>query len=200
MDIKKAFSFFLGLGLVAFVAWGLAIGFPRFLAGRQNSRAPQQSAQVPSDPFNIAYTIDGTQYLFLNGISQRPVASGSQAMETVRVFGAPAYGDLDNDGVQDAAVFLQREAGGSGVFYYLAAALNVQGKYLGLDAVFLGDRIAPQTVEVRNGVVTANYADRKPNEPMSAQPSVGTSVFARVENGKLAKIPYAEARQLLEGN
>ena len=46
----------------------------------------------------------------------------------------------------------------------------------------LGDRIAPQTTEVsRNprhkNVIVVNYGDRRPDEPMTGQPSVGKSVY-----------------------
>ena len=50
----------------------------------------------------------------------------------------------------------------------------------------LGDRIAPQTTLVsRNprhkNVIVVNYGDRRPDEPMTAQPSVGKSVYLKLD-------------------
>jgi len=56
---------------------------------------------------------------------------------------------------------LIQEVGGSGVFYYAVVALNTVNGYVGSDAVFLGDCIAPQTIEIGKGnVIIVNYAER----------------------------------------
>ena len=52
----------------------------------------------------------------------------------------------------------------------------------------VGDRIAPQTTRIVNGVIEANYADRKPGEPFTTAPSVGTTKHARVTDGKLVEV------------
>ena len=64
-------------------------------------------------------------------------------------------------------------------------ALNANGGFRGTNAVLLGDRIAPQTIEIRDGVVIANYADRRPEESMAVLPSVGMSKYLVVKAGKL---------------
>jgi hypothetical protein len=69
------------------------------------------------------------------------------------------FGDLNEDGNEDAALFLVHQPGGSGTFYYIAAALNANGGFRGTNAVLLGDRIAPQTIEIRDGVVNRSYTD-----------------------------------------
>ena len=57
---------------------------------------------------------------------------------------------------------------------------NVKGRggYIGTDGYFLGDRIAPQSIELspnprHHTVVVVNYADRAEGELMTARPSVG---------------------------
>jgi len=47
----------------------------------------------------------------------------------------------------------------------------------GTNAILLGDRIAPDTTQIANGIVTVNYADRKPTDPMSTPPSIGVSKY-----------------------
>lgn len=106
----------------------------------------------------------------------------------VAYFGNDVLGDLDGDGASDAAFLFTYDGGGSGTFYYVTVALHKDGGYTGTNAVFLGDRIAPQTTEIRGREVIVNYADRKPGEPMSAQPSVGVSKHLKIENGALVAV------------
>ena len=75
--------------------------------------------------------------------------------------------------------------GGSGTFYYVAVAELDDGAYVGSAGVLLGDRIAPQRVTFADGVVTIDYAERRPGEPMSAQPSVTVSKRFVYRNGVL---------------
>jgi hypothetical protein len=103
----------------------------------------------------------------------------------VRVFGEPIYNDLDNDVDQDGAVFLVKETSGTGIFYYVAAVVNSSNDFLETEVVLLGDRVAPQNLEFRKGIIVANYADRRPDEPMTAQPSIGRTKFLKLENGQL---------------
>ena len=48
------------------------------------------------------------------------------------------FGDLNGDGVDDAAVILSRNHGGSGLFFDLAAVVNVQGQPRHVSSAFLG--------------------------------------------------------------
>jgi hypothetical protein len=107
---------------------------------------------------------------------------------TAKYFGNEVKADFNGDGVQDIAFILTSEPGGSGTFYYIALALSKEGGYEGANTIFLGDRIAPQTTEYRNGEIIVNYADRKEGEPMTTQPSVGVSKYFKVENNKLVSV------------
>ena len=103
-----------------------------------------------------------------------------------RYFGNELKTDLDGDGREDVVFLLTQESGGSGIFFYVVAALNTELGYVGSDGYFLGDRIAPQTTEVsqnprHKNVIVVNYADRKTDEPMSAAPSVGKSVYLKLD-------------------
>ncbi|MFH1151897.1 MAG: META domain-containing protein, partial [Nanoarchaeota archaeon] len=65
----------------------------------------------------------------------------------------------------------------SGTFYYAVLAINNNGIYQATETMFLGDRIAPQTIEIQDGHALYNFTERKANEPMSTQPSMGKSVW-----------------------
>jgi len=112
----------------------------------------------------------------------------SALMGTTQYFGNEAKGDFNADGKQDVAFVLTQTPGGSGTFYYVVAALGSDEGYVGTNAVFLGDRIAPQTTEFRNGDIVVNYADRKAGDPMTAAPSVGVSQRLKIQGNQLVKV------------
>ena len=104
--------------------------------------------------------------------------SVTRTSEGITYFGNEAKGDLNSDTVPDMAFLVARSGGGSGTFYYVVAALqNASGRFNGTNAVFLGDRIAPQSAEIRNGVLIVNYADRGPDDPFTTPPYVGKSAY-----------------------
>jgi len=134
-------------------------------------------APCPNGYKNTAYEIDGQIVTLKNGIS-----------DNTRYFGNDAFGDLNGDGKTDIAFLLTQDSGGSGTFYYVAIALKIAEEYQGMNALFLGDRIAPQTTEIRNGEIIVNYADRKPGEPMTTAPSIGISKYFKVINSRLIEL------------
>jgi heat shock protein HslJ len=107
--------------------------------------------------------------------------------------------DLDRDGREDIVFLLTQEAGGTGTFYYVVAALTTERSYRGSQGLLLGDRIAPQTTESgRDGIVIVNYADRAPGEPFTAEPMVNKSVWlllnpATMQFGEVAQDFAGEA-------
>ncbi len=145
--------------------------------------ANRMIATVEMDPLNATYSIDGKQVTLRNGVAEEAVAPGSATKSVVRVFGAPQKGDLDGDGIDDYAMLISQDGGGSGIFYYVAVGLadESSGKVLGTNSIYLGDRIAPQNISVSNGVILVNYAERRTGEPMTAQPSVGVSKYFRIK-------------------
>lgn len=131
----------------------------------------EKQADTADDYKNISYVIDEERVRFGN---------------EWRYFGNELYTDLNNDGREDVVFLVTHEPGGSGTFYYAVAALNTEDGYIGSDGYLLGDRIAPQTIEVSSNprhvnVIVVNYADRADGEPMTAQPSVGKSVYLKLD-------------------
>lgn len=147
-------------------------------------------ASIPmgTSPLDASYLLDDQMVTLVNGTTSFPAAPGSASMVTVSVFGEPTMGDLNGDGVSDAAVLMTAEMGGSGTFFYQAAALNVNGGYQGTNAVLLGDSIAPQTTQITDQTIIANYAVRAESDPMTAQPSMAMSMYLQVLDGILTEV------------
>lgn len=143
------------------------------------------------DPQNATYLIDGREVTLVNGVAEQEAAPGSATKIVTKYFGNAVDIDLNSDGLMDSGFLLTQDGGGSGTFFYVAAAINNAGSAQGTNAILLGDRIAPQSTNVdpNNPVqFIVNYAERKVSEPMSAQPSVAVSRTFKFDNGTLVEV------------
>ncbi|MEK7463918.1 MAG: hypothetical protein AAB610_02220 [Patescibacteria group bacterium] len=114
-----------------------------------------------------------------------------------KYFGNELKTDLDNDGRDDVVFLITQNKGGSGTFYYVVAALNTERGYVGGQALFLGDRIAPQTTEKGKGkIVVVNYADRAPTDPFTTPPTIGKSIWLLFDSQSMQ---FGEVVQNFEG-
>ena len=165
---------------------------------------PTNTTSVKSDatsPKNATFTIEGQPVTLVNGTASTPAAPGSASMITTQYFGNEVIHDFDGDGRPDSAFILTQNTGGTGTFYYLVIALNTPRGYIGSSGYLLGDRIAPQTTEMSQNantpdVLVVNYADRKISEPFSVAPSVGKSVWLKLD---LKTMQFGEVAQNFEG-
>lgn len=136
---------------------------------------------------NAGYVIDGKEIILTNGLSEHNIPGTSTSL-TTRYFGNEVTGDFNEDGAPDVAFILTQDGGGSGTFYYVVAALRTSKGYRGTNAILLGDRIAPQTTEIKGTRILVNYADRRPQEPFITAPSVGISRYFAIKEGTLVEI------------
>lgn len=179
---KILLALVLGLGIII-----IGLSTALFLYNPPTTPPPTNTPVVAPDHKNITYVIEKQQVVLVNGYAQMPVAPGSASKIVTKYFGNEAVGDLNGDSKVDTAFLLTQETDGTGTFYYFTVALKTDSGYTSTNTIFLGDRIAPQNTQISDGKITVNYADRKPNEPMSATPSVGVSRYFKVENGMLVE-------------
>jgi hypothetical protein len=161
---------------------------------------PQLPDIVPADtPANAAFLIENDWLQLQNGNLEREAAPGAASKITVTLMGKPFFGDLDNDKEKDAVLFLAYQGGGSGTFCYLAAALREKRGFMGQNAIWLGDRIGSPTAEVRNGLITVTYLDRRHDEAMATVPSVEQTRYFIVEESRLQEIKTAADEAVFHG-
>jgi hypothetical protein len=98
-----------------------------------------------------------------------------------------ASGDLNGDGVDDAAVILASNTGGSGVFYHLAAVINRNGTPQHVASVLLGDRVKIEAMSIRSGTITLDMVVQGPQDPMCC-PTQKTRQSYRLEGDKLTPV------------
>jgi hypothetical protein len=119
------------------------------------------------DPYNHVYVIDKEKVVLKNGHA-RKVIPGTTTIIITEVIRRPVHVDLDGDGEDEVVVLLMQHTGGSGTFYYLAAA----SKEAVIDAIYLGDRIKTRPLEAAGDMVIVNYLDRETSQPMSSSPLI----------------------------
>jgi len=146
-----------------------------------------EAIRVVEDYRNGTYRIGGQNITFVDGVSILQGIMGASELTTTRIFGNEVKGDLDGDGQEDIAFLITQNNGGSGIFYIVAVALSTDKGIHATQPYLLGDRIAPQSTQYRDGFVIFNFATRRDGEPYIAQPSVGVSVTLKVIEGKLMK-------------
>lgn len=140
-------------------------------------------------PLNATYSIDGSPFSLRNGRFEMPAAPDSAASMTLTVFGEPGYGELDGAGKADAAVILVHQGGGTGTFYYLAAAINGEGGYRGTNALLLGDRLIPRFVKIENRVIAVGFKDRGASESFASTPTIDVTRYAIMDDHNLVEVP-----------
>ncbi len=144
----------------------------------------QETKDVVTPTKENPFSIDGTLIMLVDGKFETESAPDSASKIITTYFGNEVRSDLDGDDTEDQAFLVTQTTGGSGTFFYIATTL-------GGPALVLGDRIAPQTTEWRNGKIIVNYADRNPGEPMTAPPTQAISRYFIWSNGALAEVESA---------
>ena len=157
-------------------------------------------AMPVESPRDATYLVEAEPVRLLNGRAVRPAAPGAATTIRTQVHGAPTYGDIHGHGDTDAVLFLVQDPGGSGTFYYVAAAYKIDGGYLGGTAVLIGDRITPQRLDVVRGVVVVDYLERAPGEPMAAEPTLARTRYLMLEGDALTLVGSLDAgERIVEG-
>ena len=159
--------------IAATVALGVLVVVIRTSLGSQHAQ--------PSATEHLVVTIGDQSFTLINGVAEKQSGPGSAATETVRVVGEPVSSDVTGDGETDVALLLADDPGGSGTFYYAVLAVNDGGSWHATNVVPLGDRIAPEKIEVVDGHFVYRFLERHPGDPMATTPTVPNSVPIRFD-------------------
>jgi hypothetical protein len=93
-----------------------------------------------------------------------------------------AFGDLNYDGVADAAVILGINTGGTGFFTYIAAVLNISGAPVHAASVYIDDRPMIDSLTIFAGEILAQTTIHGADDPMCC-PSKPVEQGYRLYNG-----------------
>jgi len=93
-----------------------------------------------------------------------------------------AFGDLNYDSLNDAAVILGINTGGSGTFVYIAAVLNIGGSPAQVASVFIDDRPMINSLSIASGEILSDIITHGVDDPMccpSFQTRQGFRLYGR---------------------
>ncbi len=164
--MKKLLLLILIIGLVGWYVWS------------NNGKDKGQPVEIMTtvlnpDPANATFYFDDGPIKLKNGKVSLNITGSAISVDTNLAKEPVAYGDINGDGKNDAVIILSQDGGGSGIFVYLAAYVSGNVEYKGSNAVFIGDRISPESITVlKSGLVTFEYLDRDEKDPMTTEPTL----------------------------
>ncbi len=91
-----------------------------------------------------------------------------------------AFGDLNGDGAQDAAVLLAENGGGSGIFVSLLAMLNQGGLPIQKAAAFIDDRPKINSLTIMDGRIVLEALIHSATDPMVSPTFAVTETYSLV--------------------
>jgi len=94
-----------------------------------------------------------------------------------------AFGDLNGDGLEDAAVILFENGGGTGVFEAVIVMLNQNGAPVQAGAAQLGDRVLVNSLTIQDGRILLDMVMHGPNDPMCCPTEPVTQAYQLFTNG-----------------
>ncbi len=141
-----------------------------------------KNAEYPSE-----WPADGVAKL-TDGEYQEKIVPGAASKLIIVVYpDMHAFGDLDGDGVDDAAVILATSAGGSGTFISLEAVINDQGTPKHVASAELGDRAKIESVVIESGQITVEMVTHGPDDPLCC-PTVEATQKYKLQGDTLVQI------------
>ncbi len=177
---------------------------PRFLVAALVLVAIACSSPPPPEPVSV----EEMQSATFAGIYEDPVtlvdgkyegapfAPGSDSRPTVqRIEELAVSGDFDGDGLDDAAVLLVENSGGSGSFVYLAALMARSGGALNHGTVRLGDRVQVVAMSAEAGEIVLDLVTPGPDDAM-ASPSAKVRLRYRVDGETLVEVERRDTGRL----
>jgi heat shock protein HslJ len=166
--MSNRYYFVAALLLVALVfaigCGGPTAGIPEEKGEEEVAAAPLTEEALKNAEYHSEWPADGVAQL-TDGEYRKPTVEGSATELVIRLVNV-IFGDLDGDGVEDAAVILVADPGGSGTFYDLAAVINRDGNPEHVATTFLGDRADIQAFSVESGQVVVDMITHGPDDPM----------------------------------
>lgn len=141
----------------------------------------EKNKNIKNSLTNYSVKVGDENFDLLNGKAEKEIVPGSATKNKLYIFAEPVLGDLNGDGKTDVAEILVNEPGGSGSFFYAVLLIKNDNGYKVTGTMYLGDRIAPQNINIVDGRAVYNFAERKAGEPFSLPPSLGKSIWVHYD-------------------
>lgn len=189
MNWKKPISARGVLVLLALILAGCAAPASRPAAAPTPTALPPKpltAEALANAEYKTTFLPSGTVKL-QDGTYREKTVAGAASETVIRLSDFKALGDLDGDGVEDAAVVLVSSGGGSGTFFTLEAVLNQQGTPKHAASQLLGDRVKLNSLSIASGEVMVKMVVHGPNDPLCC-PTQEVAQRYKLQGDKLTKL------------
>ena len=166
---------------------------PAAETSRPLTQTPTAGGVTPEQVQNSLYELGAAssprQVQLVDGLYQEGAAGGEDFL-LVRMTEHIALGDLDGDGVNEAAAVVTENYGGSGVFMFLAVYAEQDDQAVYQTSTFIDDRARIQGLEIENEEVWLLATVHRFDEAMCC-PTLETERHYRWFNNQLDMSDYA---------
>ncbi len=145
--------------------------------------------QVKNATYELGAANSPRTVQLVNGVYQEGAAGGADFVE-VRVTDFIALGDIDGDGVNEAAAMVSENYGGSGVFVFLALYSAKNDSAVFQASVFVDDRPQINSIAVEDRAVKLDVVVHGKDDPMCC-PALQTQREYRLVNNLLDLTKFA---------
>ncbi|HRW09314.1 MAG TPA: hypothetical protein P5121_29640, partial [Caldilineaceae bacterium] len=118
-----------------------------------------------------------------------PASAGDGLLVTLT--GYVAYGDLNGDAVEDAAVVLESNTTGTGRFYNLAVVIDEDGTLTNVATTLLGDRVELNDITIVDGQIVVDMVTQGPGDAQCC-PTLAVEDLYALEDGELLLVEEEE--------
>ncbi len=128
--------------------------------------------QLKNAQYQLIFQDSHKTVQLVNGVYQNGSDPASPDYADVTLVQQIALGDLNGDGIGDAAVLLAENYGGTGVFVSVVAMINLDGKPVQAAAEMIDDRPMINSISIKDGQIFLDAIVHGPNDPgcCAAQP------------------------------
>jgi heat shock protein HslJ len=176
--------------LLAVLAWAWTGCGPAETPSERTGPGAEHSTPTREQLANMTYEgIQGRSVELTDGrFLGEPFVEGGAARLSVELLDdMTAFGDLDGDGTDDAAVLLAESSGGSGTRVLLSVVGALSGEPASYGTALVGDRPQIRSTRISEQEIRLELVDQGPEDPACCPTHFWTQQWALVE-GKLTQI------------
>ena len=150
--------------------------------------APDYVAQIRNAPYQLGLPDSPRVVQLVDGKFE---ATGPTPADitSITVMDHIAHGDLNGDGVDEIAVAVAENYGGTGVFVFIAVYAEVSGQYVFQTSTLVDDRPALNSLSIENGEVALDAITHDSEDPFCC-PTLHNARHYRLINNQLQMSDY----------